>query len=73
VEANYAYSRSTTRYNLQSGTSGVNANQHEWTSAYVFRLPMGRITPFVKAGVGGLTFARRSTKLRFSGLTGSRI
>src|SRR5258708_8046347 len=57
VEANYAYSRTSTRYDLGSGPSGVNANQHEWTGAYVFRLPMGRLTPFVEAGVGGLTFA----------------
>jgi opacity protein-like surface antigen len=57
VEANYAYLRSTTTYNLQSGQSGVEANQHEWTGAYVFRVPMRRITPFAEAGVGGLTFA----------------
>lgn len=56
VEANYAYSRSATRYDFGSGPSGVQADQHEWTGAYVFRLPMRRITPFVEAGVGGLTF-----------------
>src|SRR5207248_10577568 len=57
VEANYGYSRSTTRYDFGFGPSGVEANQHEWTGAYVFRFPMRRITPFVEAGVGGLTFA----------------
>jgi opacity protein-like surface antigen len=57
VEANYGYSRSSARYSFLSGVSGVEANQHEWSGAYVFRLPMGRITPFVEAGVGGLTFA----------------
>jgi len=56
VEANYGYSRSTTSYDFQSGPSGVTANQHEWSGAYVFRVPMGRVTPFVEAGVGGLTF-----------------
>jgi outer membrane immunogenic protein len=69
VEANYAYSRNTTAYNLQSGSAGVNANQHEWTGAYVFRVPMRRLTPFAEAGVGGLTFAptnspRASTQTR---------
>jgi opacity protein-like surface antigen len=53
VEGNYAYSRSTTSYY----GSGVAANQHEWTGAYVFRFPLRRISPFVEAGVGGLTFA----------------
>jgi outer membrane immunogenic protein len=57
VEANYTYSRSTTAYTFTSGPSGVSANQHEWSGAYVFRLPMHNITPFVEAGVGGLTFA----------------
>lgn len=57
VEANYSYSRSTTTYNLASGQSGVQADQHEWSGAYVFRIPMKRFTPFLEAGVGGLTFA----------------
>ncbi len=57
VEANYSYSRSTTTYNLASGQSGVQANQHEWSGAYVFRIPTRRFTPFFEAGVGGLTFA----------------
>lgn len=56
VEANYAYSRSTTSYTGSLASYGVTANQHEWSGAYVFRLPMGRITPFVEAGVGGLSF-----------------
>lgn len=57
VEANYAYSRSTTSYNGPLASYGVTAMQHEWSGAYVFRLPMGRISPFLEAGVGGLTFA----------------
>jgi opacity protein-like surface antigen len=57
VEANYAYSRSTTAYSFLAGPSAVEANQHEWTGAYVFRMPIHNITPFVEAGVGGLTFA----------------
>jgi len=56
VEANYGYSRSTTSYNFATGQSGVNANQHEWTGAYLYRFPLGRIAPFIEVGVGGLTF-----------------
>src|SRR5580693_3013080 len=56
VEANYGYSLSTATYNFASGQSGVNANQREWTRAYLYRFPLGRIAPFVGAGVGGLTF-----------------
>lgn len=57
IEANYGYSRGTTAYTFASGPSGVEANQHEWSGAYVFRLPLGSITPFFEAGAGGLTFA----------------
>ena len=61
VEANYGYSRSTATYASIAGTSGVSANQHEWTGAYVFRMPMKALTPFLEAGVGGLTFAPVNT------------
>ena len=57
VEANYGYSRSTTAYTFSSEPSGVEANQHEWSGAYVFRMPLGSVTPFFEAGAGGLTFA----------------
>ena len=57
LEANYAYSRNTTTYSLPFGQSGVTANQHEWTGAYVFRFPTRWINPYVEAGVGGLTFS----------------
>jgi outer membrane immunogenic protein len=60
VEANYGYSRSTTSYDFLLGSSGVTANQHEWSGAYIFRVPMRRVTPFIEAGVGGLTFAPRN-------------
>jgi opacity protein-like surface antigen len=56
VEANYGYSRSTTTYNLPLGQAGVRSSQHEWTGAYVFRIPMRRVTAFFEAGAGGLTF-----------------
>jgi outer membrane immunogenic protein len=57
VEANYGYSRTTATYTFAAGPSGVQADQHEWSGAYVFRLPLGSITPFAEAGAGGLTFA----------------
>jgi opacity protein-like surface antigen len=38
----------------------VNANMHEWSAAYIFRMPLGRIAPFVEAGVGGLSFDPRN-------------
>ena len=65
VEANYGYSRSTTSYDFLLGSSGVTANQHEWSGAYVFRVPMRRITPFIEANVGGLTFSPRKLRRRF--------
>ena len=57
IEANYGYSRSTATYTFASGPSGIEANQHEWSGAYVFRLHLASITPFAEAGAGGLTFA----------------
>jgi outer membrane immunogenic protein len=69
VEANYSYSRSTTAYNLPLAQSGVKANQHEWTGAYVFRIPMRRFTPFFQAGVGGLTFAPTGNSVSTSNQT----
>jgi len=60
VEVNYGYSRSTQSYNFASVATGVNANQHEATAAYVFRMPMRRFTPFAEAGVGALVFDPRN-------------
>jgi len=57
IEANYSYSRSTATYSFDSGTSGVGANRHEWSGAYVLRFPIRSVTPFFLAGAGGLTFA----------------
>jgi outer membrane immunogenic protein len=57
IEANYAYSRSSTRYGIPLAPSEVTANQHEWTGAYVFRFPTRWVSPFLEAGVGGLSFS----------------
>jgi opacity protein-like surface antigen len=60
VEVNYGYSRNTVSYGYVTGPLGTNANQHEITGAYIFRLPMKRFTPFVEAGFGGLIFSPRN-------------
>jgi opacity protein-like surface antigen len=56
VEANYGYSLNTQNYGSTSGVLGVKNYSHEISAAYVFRLPMRKITPFVLAGAGGLIF-----------------
>jgi outer membrane immunogenic protein len=56
VEVNYGWSRNTQTYGLLDGAVGVKSNQHEVTAAYVYRRSLGRVKPFVEAGVGGLLF-----------------
>lgn len=57
VEANYGYSLNTQKY-LGSGFTGdVHTHSHEISGAYVFRMPMHKITPFALAGAGALVFA----------------
>jgi opacity protein-like surface antigen len=56
VEANYGYSLNTQNYGSTSGVLGVKSYSHEVSAAYVFRLPMRKLTPFVLAGAGGLIF-----------------
>jgi len=52
IEANYAFTQNTEKY----GLTGVDTNSHEVSGAYVFRIPMRRLTPFVLAGAGALVF-----------------
>lgn len=63
VEINYGYSRNTQSYGLPTGPVGQDANQHEFTAAYVYRFRMGRLTPFVESGVGSLVFAPTGNNL----------
>lgn len=56
VEANYGYALNTQNYNVAGAVTGVSAYAHEFTAAYVFRLPRKRWTPFALAGTGGLLF-----------------
>jgi opacity protein-like surface antigen len=56
VEGNYGYSRNTQSYGLAAGPLGVKTDSHEVSAAYVFRVPLRRVTPFALAGVGALVF-----------------
>jgi opacity protein-like surface antigen len=56
IEANYGYARNTQNYNSPTGAVGVNTNSHEVSGAYVFRVPLRKVTPFALAGVGALVF-----------------
>jgi outer membrane immunogenic protein len=56
VEVNYGYALNTQSFLSPSGESGVKTNSHEVSGAYVFRLPLKRLTPFVLAGAGALVF-----------------
>jgi outer membrane immunogenic protein len=56
VEANYGYALNTQKYISGTGVTGVNTNSHEVSGDFVFREPLGKITPFVLAGAGALVF-----------------
>ena len=59
VEANYGYALNTQSYASTAGALGVKTNSHEVSGAYVFRMPLGKITPFALAGAGALVFNPR--------------
>jgi outer membrane immunogenic protein len=56
VEADYGYSLNTQSYGSTGGWLGVKTYSHEISAAYVFRMPLRHVTPFVLAGAGGLIF-----------------
>ena len=62
IEGDYGYSRTTIDYASTSGPNGTQTNRHEWTGAYVFRMPIRRVTPFLEAGVGGVTYAPTNSR-----------
>ena len=73
IEANYGYAESTQNY---TGKLGVDTHSHEISGAYVFRMPRGKLTPFVLAGAGALVFdpnnyAGASTQTRAAFLYGA--
>ena len=53
VEADYGYGQNTQNY---TGMPGVETHTHEISGAYVFRMPMHKLTPFALAGVSALVF-----------------
>jgi len=56
VEANYGYSLNTQSYTSAAGAIGVKSYSHEVSGAYVFRVPLRKVTPFALAGAGALIF-----------------
>jgi len=56
IEADYGYALNTQTYGSAGELQGVKTYSHEVSGAYVFRAPMGKVTPFALAGAGGLIF-----------------
>lgn len=56
VEFNYGYTLNSQRYALDGNVSSTQAYSHEATAAYVWRMPLRRVTPFALAGAGSLVF-----------------
>jgi opacity protein-like surface antigen len=56
VEGNYSWARSTQRYNFETSQTGIKSDQHEVSGAYVFRIPLRRVTTFFEGGGGALIF-----------------
>ena len=58
VEGNYGYARNTQNYLTFSENSGVRADMHEVTGAFVFHIParIPHVRPYVLAGGGVLIF-----------------
>jgi len=56
VEFNYGYTQNSQRYALGGNVASTQAYSHEATAAYVWRLPLNRVTPFALAGAGSLVF-----------------
>jgi outer membrane immunogenic protein len=56
VEVNYGYALNTQNFLSSTGAIGVKNYSHEVSAAYVLRMPLRRVTPFVSAGAGALVF-----------------
>lgn len=78
VEADYGYALNTQTYGSAGETQGVEAYSHEVSGAYVFRMPLGNVTPFALAGAGALIFepkdfAGASTQTRAAFVYGAGV
>src|SRR5438477_6620 len=56
VEFNYGYTVNSQQYAQGGNFASTKAYSHEATAAYVWRLPLRRVTPFALAGAGSLVF-----------------
>ena len=58
VEGDYGFSRNTGTYSGSFGTSGIEANVHQMTGAFLLSLPIKvpRMRPYALAGAGALRF-----------------
>jgi opacity protein-like surface antigen len=56
AEVDYGYTRDTLQYSTFSGAAGLLSDMHEFSASYVYRVPLGRVTPFASAGLGGVVF-----------------
>lgn len=72
VEFDYSYTRDTQQFLSPAGAAGVQSNMHEATASYVYRVPMGRLTPFASAGTGAVVFDPISTAGVPAALAGSQ-
>jgi opacity protein-like surface antigen len=60
MEAAYGFSRNTQEYSSSSSIFGERANLHQFTGGFVFNVPAlmkGKLSPYVLAEGGGLTFS----------------
>ena len=76
VEADYGFTQAYQYYGLPGSLNGIKTYSNEISGAYVFRMPMKKITPFVLAGAGALVFdphnfAGASTQTRATGVYGA--
>lgn len=55
-EFSYGYTRNSQTWNVDSVCCRAKEGLHEITGAYVFKMPAGKITPFLLAGGGALIF-----------------
>ena len=59
VELGYGFGINTQKYGQAGSLAAVDTNSHEVSAAYVFRVPMRRVTLFALGGAGGLIFNPR--------------
>lgn len=75
IEADYAFTPNTESYGIPGVLTGAKNYTNEVSFAYVLRMPMGKVKPFVLAGAGTLIFDPRnltgaSTQARATGVYG---